>query len=96
MAFNLNFYKGTTTAQAQSAIEYWQNALKSNEEVEKMKMEKQKLIEENAVVYPDGPVSIADADTYSPSGEGPVGVAHVESEPIGPCGTTGTNNLIEQ
>ena len=80
MAFNLNFYKGTTTAQAQSAVEYWHNALKSNEEVEKMKMEKQKLIEENAVVYPDGPI----------------GVAHVEGEPIGPCGTTGTNNLIEQ
>ena len=80
MAFNLNFYKGTTAAQAQSAVEYWHNALKSNEEVEKMKMEKQKLIEENAVVYPDGPV----------------GVAEVASEPIGPCGPTGTNNLIEQ
>ena len=80
MAINLNFYKGTTLSQAQSALDYWHNALKSNEEVEKMKMEKQKLIEENAVVYPDGPI----------------GVAHVESEPIGPCGTTGTNNLIEQ
>jgi hypothetical protein len=80
MAFNLNFYKGTTASQAQNALQYWMTALKSKEEVEQLKMEKQKMIEENAVVYP----------------EGPVGVAEVASEPIGPCGPTGTNNLIEQ
>jgi len=48
MAFNMNFWKGTTPQQAQAALEYWKSAFISNEDAEKMKTEKQKQIEENA------------------------------------------------
>jgi hypothetical protein len=48
MAFNMNFWKGTTPQQAQAALEYWKSAFISNEHAEKMKTEKQKQIEQNA------------------------------------------------
>ena len=52
MAFNVNFFKGSTTSQIQYALQYWANALRPAEEVEKMKEEKQAELVENAVIYP--------------------------------------------
>lgn len=49
MAFNFNFFKGSTTQQIQGAIHYWMNALRPAEEVERMKQEKEREIEENAI-----------------------------------------------
>jgi len=52
MAFNLNYFKGSTTSQIQNALQYWANALRPAEEVDKMKEEKASQIVENAVIYP--------------------------------------------
>jgi hypothetical protein len=52
MAFNFNYFKGATTQQIQHSIQYWMNALRPAEEVDKMKEEKAAEIVENAVIYP--------------------------------------------
>ena len=48
MAFNLNFWKGTTPLQAKAALEYWKTAFISADDAEKLKAEKKRQIEENA------------------------------------------------
>ena len=50
MAFNSNFFKGATTHQIQNSIQYWMNALRPAEEVDKLKEEKEKEIIANVVV----------------------------------------------
>lgn len=50
MAFNFNFFKGATTHQIQHSIQYWMNALRPAEEVDKLKEEKEKEIVANVVV----------------------------------------------
>ena len=48
MAFNFNYFKGTTSSQAQQALYYWMNALTPVEDVDRMKAEKENAIVENA------------------------------------------------
>lgn len=50
MAFNFNFFKGATTHQIQNSIQYWMNALRPADEVDKLKEEKEKEIVANVVV----------------------------------------------
>jgi len=50
MAFNFNFFKGATTQQIQYSIQYWMNALRPAEEVDKLKEEKERHIVANVVV----------------------------------------------
>ena len=49
MAFNFNFFKGSTMNQVQNALQYWANGLISSEEADKLKAEKEKEILANAV-----------------------------------------------
>ena len=46
MAFNLNFWKGTSMNQVQYALHYWMNALRPAEEVEALKAEKARELED--------------------------------------------------
>lgn len=50
MAFNFNFFKGSTMSQVQNALHYWMNALQPAEEVEKLKQQKEEEIAQNAVI----------------------------------------------
>ena len=50
MAFNFNYFKGSTMSQVQNALQYWLTALVPAEEVDKMKEEKEKEIVANVVV----------------------------------------------
>ena len=50
MAFNVNFFKGATTQQIQNSIQYWMNALRPAEEVDKLKADKEEEIFANVVV----------------------------------------------
>lgn len=50
MAFNFNYFKGSSMNQIQNAIHYWMNALRPAEEVEQLKKEKEQQIVENVVV----------------------------------------------
>lgn len=49
MAFNFNFFKGSTMNQIQNSVQYWMNALRPAEEVDNMKQEKEKQILANVV-----------------------------------------------
>lgn len=49
MAFNVAYFKGTTSQQARNSLDYWMNALQPAEDVERMKEEKANEIAENAV-----------------------------------------------
>jgi hypothetical protein len=46
MAFNVNYWKGTTSSQARAALDYWKQALVSAEDVVQLKTEKQQTIDE--------------------------------------------------
>ena len=50
MAFNFNFFKGSTMNQVQNSLQYWMNALRPADEVDKLKEEKEKEILANVVV----------------------------------------------
>jgi hypothetical protein len=50
MAFNFNYFKGSTMNQIQNALQYWANGLISTEEADKLKAEKEKEILANVVV----------------------------------------------
>jgi len=50
MAFNFNYFKGSTMNQIQNALQYWANGLISTEEADKLKEEKEKEILANVVV----------------------------------------------
>lgn len=50
MAFNFNYFKGSSMNQIQNALHYWMNALQPAEVVEQLKQEKEKQIVENVVV----------------------------------------------
>ena len=50
MAFNFNYFKGSTMNQIQSSLQYWMNALVPAEEADKMKADKEKEIVANVVV----------------------------------------------
>jgi hypothetical protein len=50
MAFNMNFFKGSTMNQVQNALQYWMNALVPAEEADKLKADKEKEILANVVV----------------------------------------------
>jgi uncharacterized protein YciU (UPF0263 family) len=50
MAFNFNFFKGSTINQVQNSLHYWMNALRPAEEVDNIKQEKEKDIFANVVV----------------------------------------------
>ena len=50
MAFNFNFFKGSTMNQVQNALQYWVNGLITAEEADKLKAEKEKEILANVVV----------------------------------------------
>ncbi len=50
MAFNFNFFKGSTTNQIQNAVQYWMSALVPAEEADKLKADKEKEIVANVVV----------------------------------------------
>lgn len=50
MAFNFNYFKGSTMNQIQSSLQYWLNALVPAEEADKMKADKEKEILANVVV----------------------------------------------
>jgi hypothetical protein len=50
MAFNFNYFKGSTMNQIQNALQYWANGLISSEEADKLKAEKEKEILANVVV----------------------------------------------
>ncbi len=50
MAFNFNYFKGSTMNQIQSSLHYWMNALVPAEEADKMKADKEKEILANVVV----------------------------------------------
>jgi hypothetical protein len=50
MAFNFNFFKGSTMNQVQNALQYWVNGLISSEEADKLKADKEKEILANVVV----------------------------------------------
>jgi hypothetical protein len=50
MAFNFNYFKGSSMNQIQYALHYWMNALQPAEVVEQLKQEKEKQIVENVVV----------------------------------------------
>ena len=49
MAFNFNYFKGSTMNQVQNALQYWVNGLISVEEADKLKAEKEKEILANVV-----------------------------------------------
>lgn len=48
MAFNFNFFKGSTTSQIQNALQYWATAFRPAEEIDKMKAEKEAELVEKA------------------------------------------------
>jgi len=50
MAFNFNFFKGSTMNQVQNSLQYWINGLISAEEADKLKADKEKEILANVVV----------------------------------------------
>jgi hypothetical protein len=50
MAFNFNYFKGSTMNQIQNSLQYWMNALIPVEDVDKMKADKEKEILANVVV----------------------------------------------
>ena len=50
MAFNFNYFKGSSMNQIQNALQYWMNALIPAEEADKLKEEKEKEILSNVVV----------------------------------------------
>lgn len=50
MSFNFNFFKGSTMNQVQNSLQYWMNALRPADEVDKLKEEKEKEIVANVVV----------------------------------------------
>lgn len=50
MAFNFNYFKGSTMNQIQSSLQYWANGLISTEEADKLKEEKEKEILANVVI----------------------------------------------
>lgn len=50
MAFNFNYFKGSTMNQIQNALHYWMTALVPVEEADKLKEEKEKEIVANVVV----------------------------------------------
>ena len=50
MAFNFNYFKGSTMNQIQNALQYWMTALVPAEEADKLKAEKEKEILANVVV----------------------------------------------
>ena len=53
MAFNFNFFKGSTMNQVQNALQYWTTALVPAEEADKLKAEKEKEILANVVAEED-------------------------------------------
>jgi uncharacterized protein YciU (UPF0263 family) len=50
MSFNFSFFKGSTMNQVQNSLQYWMNALRPADEVDKLKEEKEKEIVANVVV----------------------------------------------